>query len=60
MHGPQREGEESNGAHGPARRKGKWAETIGIGRFLIYSSKFEISLNCSEQKADLPSPKISN
>jgi hypothetical protein len=53
------EGEESNGACGPAQGKGKWAELEGIGRILIYSNKFQTSLNCFEQKLDLPSPKNS-
>jgi hypothetical protein len=31
-----------------SRGKGKWAEPEGIVRFLIYSNKFQTSLNCFE------------
>jgi hypothetical protein len=54
------EGEERNGARGPAREKGKWAEPEGIESFLIYSNKFQTSLNCFEQNVDYQAPKIPN
>jgi hypothetical protein len=46
-------------ARGPVRggEKGKWAGPIGIVNFLIYSNNFQMSLNCFDQKVDLPSSK---
>jgi hypothetical protein len=45
------EGEEKSG--------GAWAEPAGTGEFFIYSNKIQISLNCFDQKVDLPSSKNS-
>jgi hypothetical protein len=47
------------GAWGPARGEEEWAEPEGTGQFLIYSIKFQTSLNCFDQKVDLTSSKNS-
>jgi hypothetical protein len=54
--GPPRR-EREGGACGPAQEKEKRAEPKGIVKILIYSNKFQTSLNCFDQKVDLPSSK---
>jgi hypothetical protein len=47
------------GVCGPAWGREEWAEPEGTGKFSIYSNKFQTSLNCFDQKVDLPSSKNS-
>jgi hypothetical protein len=44
-------------AHGSAQEKEKRAGPKGIVIFLIYSNNFQTSLNCFDQKVDLPNSK---
>jgi hypothetical protein len=56
--GSERERERRRaGVRGPARGKGKWAGPEETMEFSISSNKFQISLNCFDQKVDLPSSK---
>jgi hypothetical protein len=45
------------GACGPDRGKEKWVGPEETVEFFIYSNNFQTSLNCFDQKVDLPSPK---
>jgi hypothetical protein len=56
--GSERERERRRaGVRGPARGKGKWARPEETMEFSISSNKFQTSLNCFDQKVDLPSSK---
>jgi hypothetical protein len=46
------------GARGLAREKEKWVGPKERVKFFIYSNNFQVSLNCFDQKVDLPSSKI--
>jgi hypothetical protein len=47
----------NRGACGLARGKEKWARPKGIVKFFIYSKRFQMSMNCFDQKVNLPSSK---
>jgi hypothetical protein len=53
--GSEREG--GLGARVPAQEKEKRYGPKGIVKFFIYSNNFQTSLNCFDQKVDLPSSK---
>jgi hypothetical protein len=50
-------GREREGARGPAQEKEKRAGPKVIVKILIYSNNFRTSLNCFDQKVELPSFK---
>jgi hypothetical protein len=54
---PVSPGREREGARGPAQEKEKRAGPKVIVKILIYSNNFRTSLNCFDQKVELPSFK---
>jgi hypothetical protein len=53
----QRERGKTDGVWAGSGKEKKWVRPKGIVNFLIYSKRFQTSMNCFDQKVDLPSSK---